>query len=172
MHVTGMWIFVSEDITHDSDFHLHGLVKTADHCLRGCRSEATAAARENGQTPRMHLFTNGCGRQYKGRRNCRFLADSLRHIRFFIDHHFAATSHFKGCHDDIGGVAKNAMRNRHNGARIMGEDGVVSFLGGFFREKEGDGEEGMRKYFARWSPHRIRKVHVELIGKNEIYMPS
>ena len=29
----------------------------------------------------------------------------------------------------------------------------------------------MRKYFARWSPYRIRKVHVELIGKNEIYRP-
>ena len=29
----------------------------------------------------------------------------------------------------------------------------------------------MRKYFARWSSYRIRKVHVELIGKNEIYRP-
>ena len=30
----------------------------------------------------------------------------------------------------------------------------------------------MRKYFAKWSPYRIRKVHVKLIGKNEIYRPD
>lgn len=45
----------------------------------------------------------------------------------------------------------------------MGADEVVSFLQGFFRRKGGDGEKG------RWSPHSIRKEHVELIGKNEIY---
>ena len=170
VHVTETWIFASEDMAHDCDFHLHGLTKIADHYLRGDGSEATAAARENGRMPRMHIFTDGCGKQYKGRRNFRFLADSVRHIGFFIDHHFATTSHFKGCHDGIGGVAKNAMRRRETfGTRIMGADGVVSFLKGFFRERGGNGEEGMRKYFARWSPYRIRKVHVELIGKNEIY---
>ena len=40
------------------------------------------------------------------------------------------------------------------------------------REKGGEGEEGMRKYFAKWSPCRIRKVHMKLIGKNEIYRPG
>ena len=30
----------------------------------------------------------------------------------------------------------------------------------------------MRNYFAKWSPYRIRKVHVKLIGKNEIYRPG
>lgn len=104
----------------------------------------------------------------------RFLADSVRQIGFFIDHHFAATSHFKGCHDGIGGVAKNAMKRRERfGKRIMGADGVVSFLRSFFRERAGnEGEEGMRKYFARWSPYRMRKVHVEFIGKTEIYRPN
>ncbi|CAN0464296.1 unnamed protein product, partial [Ascophyllum nodosum] len=64
------------------------------------------------------------------------------------------------------------MRRREKfSTRIKGVDGVVSFLRGFFREKGGRGEEGMRKYFARWSPIRIRKVHVELIAKNEIYRP-
>ena len=97
----------------------------------------------------------------------------MHHIGFFIDHHFAATSHFKGCHDGIGGMAKNAMRRREKfGVRIMGADGVVSYLKSFFREKGGEGEEGMRKYFAKWFPYRIRKVHVKLIGKNEIYRPG
>lgn len=174
VHVTETWIFASEDMSHDCDFHLHGLARMADHYLRGEGNEATAAARKVGRTPRIHMFTDGCGKQYKGRRNFRFLADSVRQIGFFIDHHFAATSHFKGCHDGIGGVAKNAMRRREQfGKRIMGADGVVSFLRSFFREKAGsEGEEGMRKYFAKWSPYRMRRVHVEFIGKNEIYRPN
>lgn len=39
-------------------------------------------------------------------------------------------------------------------------------------EKGGKGEKGLRKYFASWSPYRIRKVHVEVIGMNEIYRPG
>ena len=59
-------------------------------------------------------------------------------------------------------------RERFN-HRIMGADGVVSLLKSFFRERVGgEGEEGTRKYFATWSPYRMRKVHVELIGKKEI----
>ena len=30
----------------------------------------------------------------------------------------------------------------------------------------------MRKYFAMWSPYRMGKVHVEFIGKKEIYEPD
>ncbi|CAB1115972.1 unnamed protein product [Ectocarpus sp. CCAP 1310/34] len=149
VHVTETWIFASEDMAHDCDFHLHGLARMADHYLRGDGSEATAAAREKGRTPRIHMLTDGCGKQYKGRRNSRFLADSVRQIGFFINHHFAATSHFKGCHDGIGGVAKNAMKRR-----------------------ESEGEESTRKYFAKWSPYRMRRVHVEFIGKKEIYRPN
>ena len=70
----------------------------------------------------------------------------------------------------LGAVAKNAMRRRERfGHHIVGADGVVSFLQSFFRERAGsEGEEGMRKYFAKWSPYRMRKVHVGLIGKKEI----
>ena len=127
--MTETWIFASEDMAHDCDFHLHGLAEIADHYLRGDGSEATAAARKEGRTPRMHMFTDGCGKQYKRRRNFRFLADSVHHIGFFIDHLLA-------CHDGIDGVAKNAMRRREKfGVRIMGADGVVSFLKSFFRER-------------------------------------
>ena len=121
-----------------------------------------------------HMFTDGCGKQYKGRWNFRFLADSVRQIGFFVDHHFAATSHFKGCYDGLGGFAKKAMRRGERfGHCIMGADGVVSFLRSLFRERVGgEGEEDMRKYFATWSPYCMRKVHVELIGKKEIYRPN
>ena len=171
VHVTETWIFSSEDMVHDCDFHLHGSARVTGYYLRGDRSKATAAARNEGRTPRIHMFTDGCGKQYKGRRNFRFLADSVWQIGFFVDHHFAATSHFKGCHDGLGGFAKNAMRRREKFChRIMGADGVVSFLKNFFCEGVGGkGGEGMRKYFATWSPYRLRRVHVELIGKKEIY---
>ena len=60
---------------HDCDFPLHGLARIADYYFRGDGSEATAAARNEGRTPRIHVFTDGCGKQYKGRRNFCFLAD-------------------------------------------------------------------------------------------------
>ena len=71
------------------------------------------------------MFTNGCGNQYnKGRWKFRLLADSVRQIDFLVDHHFAATSHFKGRHNGLSGVAKNAMRRRERfGPRIVGADG-------------------------------------------------
>ena len=94
------------------DYYLRGVARIADYYLRGDGSEATAVARNEGRTPWIHMFTDGCGKQYKGRRNFRFLADSVPQIGFFVDHHFAATSHFKGCHDGLGGFAKNAMRRR------------------------------------------------------------
>ncbi|CAM9633247.1 unnamed protein product, partial [Pylaiella littoralis] len=65
------------------------------------------------------------------------------------------------------------MKNHERfGKRIVGANKVVNFLRKFFRQKGGNGEEDMRKYFASWSPYRIRKVHVEHIGKNEIYRPG
>ena len=159
---------------HDYDFHLHSLARIADYYLRGDGSEATAAACNEGWTPRIHMFTDGCGKQYKGRRKFRFLADSVRQIGFFVDNHFAAPFHFKGCHDGLGGFTKSTMRKiKIFGHRIVGADGLVSFLKSFFRERVGcEGEEARRKYFATWSPYHVRKVHVEFIAKKEIYRPN
>lgn len=158
---------------HDCDFHLHGLARIAYCYLRGGGSDATDAARNEGQTPRIHMFTDGRTKQYKGRRILRSLADSVQQIGFFNDHHFAVTSHFKSCHDGIGGVAKNAMKSIERfDRRIIGADGVESFLKICFAQRVDDGEEGMRNYFARWSPYRIRTVHVKIIGPNEIYRPN
>ncbi|CAB1115158.1 unnamed protein product [Ectocarpus sp. CCAP 1310/34] len=63
VHVTETWISASEDMAHDCDFHLHRLARMVDHYLRGDGSEATAAARKEGRTPRIHIFTDGCGKQ-------------------------------------------------------------------------------------------------------------
>ena len=37
---------------------VHGLVRIADYYLRGDENEATAAARNEGRTPRIHMFTS------------------------------------------------------------------------------------------------------------------
>ena len=74
---------------------VRGLAGIADYYLRGGGSEATAAAWNEGQTPQIHMFTDRYGKQYKERRNFRFLADSVQKIGFFVYHHFAATSHAK-----------------------------------------------------------------------------
>ena len=65
-------------MVHDCHFHLHGLARIAGYYLRGDGSEATTAARNESRTPRIHMFTDGCGKQYKGRWKFRFLADSVR----------------------------------------------------------------------------------------------
>lgn len=82
----------------------------------------------------MHTFTDGCAKQYKGRYIFRFLSDSMRRIKFIIMHHYAVTSHFKVCHDGIGGMVKNAMKHSAPGYFIDGAAGVVCFL----KELSGD----------------------------------
>lgn len=50
---------------------------------------------------------------------------------------------------------------------------MVSFFGSLlFTERGDEGEESMQKYFANWSPYRIWKVHVKLIGNEEINRPG
>ena len=95
VHLSETWVFAYEDPARDFDFDLHALKQIADYYLTGAGSVATAAAVEDMRTPRMHMFTDGCAKQYKGRRNFRFLANSVRELGFVVEHHFAATSHFK-----------------------------------------------------------------------------
>lgn len=126
--------------------------------------------RQPGRKSGRHAYTCFCAKQYKGRRNFRFLSDCVRQLGFIIEHHFAATSHFKGCHDGIGGVGKNAMSKAElYGTIITGADGVVRFLGEYFAHIGGT---DLATNFATWSPYRIRRVHVELIGPSAIYRPK
>lgn len=170
VHQTETWIFASEDPAHNFDFHRHALTQIAGYYLDGPGSDATAAARKAQRTLHLHMFTNGCAKQSKGRRNFRFLADSVRQVGFIVEHHFAATSHFKGCHDRIGGLAKNAMK-RAELYLIAGAAGVVKFLEGYFHHI-GEGNKELADYFATWSPYRIRAVHVKLIDVGAIYRPE
>lgn len=74
-----------------------------------CRKAAWPS--EDVDTTRVHMFTDGCAKQYKRKRNFRAVADSVEKLDVVIEHNFAATSHFKGTHDGIGVWAKNMMRN-------------------------------------------------------------
>lgn len=118
----------------------------------------------------MHVFTDGCAKQYKGKRNFRFLSNSVRELGFIVEHHFAATSHFKGCHDGIGGVVKSAMEKSEQLRKVItGATGVVKFVEGYFAEM---GKKDLATYFASWSAYRIRRVHTRLIKPAEIYPPE
>eukprot|EP00903_Cladosiphon_okamuranus_P012902 g12046.t1 len=121
--------------------------KIADYYLDGEGSASTASAREDNRVPRMLMFTGGRAKQYKGRRNFRLLSYSVRELGFVVEHHFAATSHFKGCHDGIGGVVKNApkkseqLRKPTTGAKV-----VVEFVENYFADIS---KKSLSEYFAR-----------------------
>ena len=169
-HMTETWILASGDPNHDFDYHRHGMALIGAHYLSGDGREATAAAREEKRTPRMHLFTDGCAKQYKGKREFRWVANSEAELGFLVTHHFPGSSHFKGCHDGFGGIPKNAMRNAEtHGQYINGAAGVVKFLDEYFKHIAG---RTVEEYFARWTPYRVRCVHVKHIGRTAIYRPK
>ena len=158
VHQTETWNSGSEDPAHDLHFYRHALSQIADYVLDEPRSDATAAAREAHRTPRMHMFTDGCAKQCKGRCNFRFLADSVRQIGFIVEHHFGATSRFKGCYHEIDVMAKNAMKKpEQRGDLISGAAGVVKLLKGYVANI-GERNKELADYFATWSPYRIRRV--------------
>ena len=158
VYTTETWIFASADPDHDFDFHRHAMTQIADHYLHGDGRSATATAKEEGRTPRMHMFTDGCAKQYKGKREFRFVARSSRELGFLLSHNFAASSDFKGCHDGFGGILKNVMRKTEkHGTYIIGAAGVVKFLDNFFNHIQ---DKSLEDYFAKWTPYRVRRVHV------------
>ena len=116
------------------------------------------------------MFTGGCTKQYKNGRNFRFMPVSVWRVSFIVEHHFAATSHVKGCHDSIRAEADNAMKHsKARGNLIDGSAGVVCFLKELFDHIE---KKGITDYFVTWSPYRIRRVRVKRIGAKEILRPQ
>ena len=70
---------------------------------------------------RLSIFTDGCAKQYKGKRDFRLVALSPCKLGVVTEHNFAATSHFKESHEGIGGVAKNMMYK----AELSGNDRIA-----------------------------------------------
>ena len=112
--------------------------------------------------PIVHVWTDGCGKQYKGKRSFEAVARSLRALGVVIDHNFAATSHFKGAHDGIGGLAKNMIRRQEaQGRRIPDTKAAFDFLSDYAKSS------GTKKGgpFADWSPYKITRMWVKEIPR-------
>ena len=56
-----------------------------------------------------------------------------------------------------------------HGTYIIGAAGVVKFLDNFFNHIQ---DKSLEDYFAKWTPYRVRRVHVKLIGRHDIYRPT
>lgn len=163
-HTTDAWVFVSSDPNHDFDFHIYALDIILQHYITGEGRAATAGTR----VPTVHMFTDGCAKQYKGKRNFMAVAQSLRRLGVILIHNFAVTSHFKGAHDGVGGLLKTLMREAEKrGQRIHDTTAVYKFLSSYAKQKEG----GMGGHFATWSPYRIAGLHIRQLGFKEIPRP-
>lgn len=163
-HETDAWVFASSDPNHDFDFHIYAMDVIFKHYMTGEGRAATAGV----EVPTVHTFTDGCGKQYKGKRNFQAVAESLRRLGVRLVHNFAVTSHFKGAHDGIGGLMKNLMRNAEKrGQRIHDTTAAFNFLKAYAEEQGGDSEG----YFSSWSPYRVKRFHVRQLGFNEIPRP-
>lgn len=85
-----------------------------------------------------------------------------------VEHIFAATSHFRGPHNSIGGSVTNQLRKAEPcGTRIPDCAAVVAYQQQCFN-KRSDNLDG---YFRQWSTRKIRKVHMVKL-KAEIIRPS
>ena len=85
-----------------------------------------------------------------------------------VDHNFAATSHFKGAHDGIGGLAKNKIRTEDPQARRIHDTNAAYELLRAYVEEWGTKKGGP---FADWYPNNITRYHVKLVGAKEIPRP-
>ena len=56
-----------------------------------------------------------------------------------------------------------------HGTYIIGAADVVKFLDNFFNHIQ---DKSLEDYFAKWTPYRVRRVHVKLIGRHDIYRPT
>ncbi|CAN0331135.1 unnamed protein product [Pylaiella littoralis] len=164
-HTTDAWVFVSSDPNHDFDFHIYALDIILQHYMTGEGRAATAGT----PVPTVHMFTDGCAKQYKGKRNFMAVAQSLRRLGVILLHNSAVTSHFKGAHDGIGGLLKTLMREAEKrNHRIHDTSAVHKFLSEYAKGKEGD----VGGHFASWSPYKIAGLHIKQLSFKEIPRPD
>ncbi|CAB1107057.1 unnamed protein product [Ectocarpus sp. CCAP 1310/34] len=162
-HETDAWVFVSSDPNHDFDFHIYAMDIILRYYITGDGRAATAGT----PVPTVHIFTDGCAKQYKGKHNFYAVAKSLHRLGVVLIHNFAVTSHFKGAHDGIGGLLKALLREAEKrGQRIHNTQAAADFLQVYAEAKEDGGG-----HFSSWSPYRIKRFHIKLLGHREIPRP-
>jgi hypothetical protein len=90
VHDTSAYIVFSDDDKHDADFHRHAFRLIFNDIKRRNR-DCTFN--------KVVVWSDGCGKQYKGRRNFKFVSradQELGHEGLVLVHNFFATSHGKG----------------------------------------------------------------------------
>lgn len=163
-HTTDAWTFLSADKNHDFDFHIYAMDIIIKYYTEGEGRAATAGV----PVPLVLIWTDGCGKQYKGKRNFHAVGQSLHRLGCLLVHNFAVTSHFKGAHDGIGGLLKTLMRDAEKkGFRLHDTAAAHEFLSTYAKSKEED-EGG---YLGAWSPYKVASFKMELIGVKEIPRP-
>lgn len=163
-HTTDAWTFLSADRNHDFDFHIYAMDIVIKYYTEWEGRAATAGV----PLPLLLIWSDGYGKQYKGKRNFHAVGQSLHRLGCLLVHNFAVTSHFKGAHDGIGGLLKTLMRDADKkGLRIHDTAAAHDFLSAYAKSKEED-EGG---YLGAWSPYKVASFEMELIGAKEIPRP-
>lgn len=110
-------------------------------------------------------FTDGCAKQYKGKANFKFVSDAFTTMGVHLKHIFAATSHFKGYHDTIGGIVK---RRLHDWVR-MGLV-VVSTPRQFFNftEAQFNHECSDESFRDKWTKCKAKSWRAEWIDQDDV----
>ncbi|CAM9643586.1 unnamed protein product [Pylaiella littoralis] len=86
-HTTDAWVFVPSDPNHDFDFHIYALDIILQPYIKGEGRAATAGTR----VPTVHMYTDGCAKQYKGKRNFMTVAQSLHRLGVILLHNCHVT---------------------------------------------------------------------------------
>ena len=104
---------------------------------------------------RIIMCTDGCGGQYKGRFNFKYIARYTRHEGISVRHIFAATAHFKGFHGALGKLIAKIYEKAEKYHKARSETSyelkklVAETIQGEV-ETVGSGEMAINQYFVRY----------------------
>jgi hypothetical protein len=89
VHDTVAYVVFSDDEQHDAEFHRHAM------------NLIVTDIKHKAKIPLKHLvlWTDGCGAQYKGKKNFKFISGAERELNttgLVFEHNFFATAHGKG----------------------------------------------------------------------------
>ncbi len=146
---------IADDLEQDNEFHVRTCDMVYDHYKNII------------PVKKWNLCTDGCGAQYKCAENFAFIVSrgKERYNGVELRHHFAATAHFKGVHDGIGGIVKKYTDGKvkmelwaPNSARAW-----VQLL----QEHYSMVNEAMTdlKYEKTWTPNRIKEFQVHYLQR-------
>ena len=145
---TDCWFFIGGTVSKfkEADSHAHNA--SLLHLLQYYKSKMP-------NLRRIIMCTDGCGGQYKGRFNFKYIARYTRHEGISVRHIFAATAHFKGFHDALGKLIAKIYEKAEKYHKARSETSyelkklVAETIQGEV-ETVGSGEMAINQYFVRY----------------------